>query len=183
MNSKLNIGDLASVQVLRKSDLRLQGIVEGYAWILCRDPEGNIKWEGESKNLITTEGLNYIITNGLVTPALHLGLVNDTPTYAAGDTMSSHAGWTEFTAYDEANRQAWTEAGASAGVITNSASAAVFTVSTDSSVIAGSFLTTDNTKSGTTGSLIGEVNFGTGDKSADDNDTLTVTYQITLADA
>ena len=157
--------------------------VTGFVTVKCFDALGNLKWEESSKNIVVNTGLDYIIDNGLATGPLYVGLVSDSPTFAAGDTMASHSGWTEFTAYDESVRQTWTEAGASSQAITNSASTADFTISTDSSVIAGAFIASDSTKGGTSGTLISAVAFTGGDKSADDDDTLQVTYTYTFADA
>ena len=116
------------------------------------------------------------------TAAWYLGLVSgaSAPTYAAADTLASHAGWTENTAY-VGNRKAVTFGSptlADPSVINNSGSAAVFTMSTNGTVIAGAFLT--NAVSGTSGILFSEGNFTGGNKSVDAGDTLNVTYQFSL---
>jgi hypothetical protein len=153
--------------------------------VVCKDVDGAEKWREDVHNLVVNAGLNYALDVALsgatAITSWYVGLINDTPTIAAGDTMASHAGWTEFTAYDEATREAWTEAGVSAQSITNGASVATFTISTNSSVIAGAFLASDSTKSGTTGTLFAAAAFSS-DKNADDGDTLEVTYAISAAD-
>jgi len=182
MKTKIKIGDDAGASLVANKGVsdgvRLRGIVH----VECFRSDGSLKWEDHSENLVVNTGLDYVIANGLVTPTLYVGLVAATPTIAAGDTMASHAGWTLFTAYDEAARQAWTEAGASSQTITNSASKAVFTISTDSSSVGGAFITTDSTKSGTSGTLVSAVAFTGGNKAADDGDVLNVTYTYTFAD-
>lgn len=153
--------------------------------VVCKDVDGAERWREDVHNLVTNAGLDYALdaalSGGTPITAWYVGLINDAPTIAAGDTMASHAGWTEFTAYDEATREAWTEAGVSARTVTNAASVATFTISTNASVIAGAFLTSVNTKSGTTGTLFAAAAFSS-DKNADDGDTLEVTYAISAAD-
>ena len=154
--------------------------------IVCKDPEGNVKWIERNHNIVTTAGLNDVIDvylrNQTQTASWFVGLTDGTPTVAAGDTMSSHAGWTEVTAYDESVRQTLTLAAASSGSASNSASVATFTISTNSTTIGGAFITSDSTKSGTSGTLFSVAAFTGGDKSADDGDTLEVTATITAAD-
>ena len=130
------------------------------------------------KNKIVDEGLDYILTSGLVTPSLYLGLTGATPVAAAGDTMASHAGWAEEQGYDEATRQAWTEAGASGGVITNSASPAQFTIDNTDPTVGGLFLTTDNTKGGSGGTLISIA--ADSDKNRYDGDVINAVWQLTF---
>lgn len=164
-----------------ENGLRLGGRFD----VVCRDANGVEKWRESVHNLVVNAGLDYALDVALSAASQittwYVGLISDSPTIAAGNTMGSHAGWTEFTAYDEAARQTWTEAGVSSQSITNSASTADFTISTNSSVIAGAFLTSDNTKSGTTGTLFAAAAFSA-DKNADDGDTLSVTYTLSAAD-
>ena len=154
--------------------------------LVCKDPEGNVKWIQEDHNIVPTVSLNHIIDvtlrNQTQVATWYVGLTDGTPTVAAGDTMSSHAGWAEVTAYDESVRQTLTLAAASGGSSSNSASVATFTISTNSTTIGGAFITSDSTKSGTSGTLFSVAAFTGGDKSADDGDTLEVTATITAAD-
>jgi hypothetical protein len=92
----------------------------------ARDPQGNLKWVVEEDNIIPTVGLNEILDKfykgSAYTAAHYVGLTDGTPTVNAADTMASHAGWAEVTAYDEAARQAATWGSVSAGSVSNSAS-------------------------------------------------------------
>ncbi len=161
--------------------------VHGHWEVVCRDADGKIKWSDSFDNLVTSEGLDELLDVALsakaATTTWYAGLTDSTPTAAAGDTMASHAGWVEVQAYDEAVRQTWVEAGVSGQSITNSASPAVFTIDTNSTTIGGAFLTSVNTKGGSTGILYAVGAFTAGDKSLDDNDTLTVTATFTTAAA
>lgn len=168
--------------------VRRPALVSGLAlrgrWgVTCRDRFGNVRWDDVIENLVVDAGVNYALDAALSagTPitSWFIGLTDGTPTVAAGDTMASHAGWTEVTAYDEAARLAWTDGGVSAKSVGNSASVATFTVSVNGTVIGGAFLTSVNTKGGTTGTLYAAGAFSAGDKTLDDNDTLDVTATFT----
>lgn len=155
--------------------------------IECHDKNGRLKWVDEFDNLVVTAGLNDSLDKhfkgSAYTAAWYVGITGTAPTFAAGDTMASHAGWTEVTAYDEAVRQTLTLGTVSGGSVDNSASKAVFTIDTNSTVVGGAFVVTVNTKGGTTGTLYGGGAFTAGDKSLDDNDTLSVTVTLTAAAA
>lgn len=163
-----------------KNKMKLGGRFE----VVARDPDGNIKWVETFENLVTNAGLDYLLDAGLSggTPITtwYIGLKN-AGSVAAGDTMSSHGGWTENQNYDEASRQTWTDGGVSSQSVTNSGSPAVFTIDTNSQTIAGVFLTSSNTKGGTTGTLLAAGDFSAA-RDLNDNDTLTVTYTFNAAD-
>jgi len=153
--------------------------------IECRDAQGRLKWTDEFANLVVTAGLNDSLDKHFkgssYTAAWYVGITAGTPSFAAGDTMSSHGGWTEVTAYDETTRPALSLGSISAGSVDNSASKARFTVSTNGTTIGGAFITTSNTRGGTTGTLYGGGAFSAGNKTLDDNDTLDVTITLTAA--
>ena len=151
----------------------------------CRDAAGWLKWTATAKNLVTTAGLQHaldaLFAGGTQVDPWYVGLTDGTPTVDASDTVASHAGWAEVTAYDEATRQEYVDVRANQ-TVSNAASKAVFTVSTNSTTIGGAFLASDNTRGGSTGTLLCAAAFTGGDKSADDGDTLSVTYEFTAAD-
>ena len=161
----------------------------GIFTVQCHDKDGNLKWEAKEHNLVVNEGLQYMnaktFTGSSYTAAWYLGLygagASNTP--AAADTMASHAGWTEVTAYSQATRPACTfgiPTTADPSVATNSASAATFSINATTTV-GGAFLTTDNTKGGTSGTLFSAADFQSpGDRSVVSGDTLSVTYTFSL---
>lgn len=156
--------------------------------IECRDKTtGEVRWVEEFDNLVVTEGLNdnldKYLKGSAYTAAHYVGLTAGTPTFAAADTMASHAGWTEVTAYDEAARQTLTLGAVAAGSVNNSAAKATFTISVNGTVIGGAFVTTNNTKAGTTGVLYGGGAFTGGNKTLSDNDVLSVTITLTATAA
>lgn len=135
-------------------------------------------------NLVVNVGLDHILDvelhNATQVATWYVGIKN-AGAAAAGDTMASHAGWTENTNYDEATRPEYEEAAASGQSITNSANKATFTIDTDAQTIAGAFLVSNSTKGGSTGTLLCVDDFASS-KSCDDNDVLEVTYTISAAD-
>ena len=151
-----------------------QFIVECYS-----KKTGELKWKEIIENIVVNEGLDDVLDKyykGSAYTATHYcGLTDGTPTFAAADTMASHAGWSEVTAYDETARQTVTWGTVSSQSVDNSASKAVFTIDTDSTTIGGAFITTDNTKGGTSGTLLGGGAFTGGDKTLSDDDVLNVT--------
>lgn len=158
----------------------------GVFTIQCLDADGNVKWVEEFPNLVVNTGLQYMNTQvfkGVTyTATWYMGLINTGATYLAADTMLSHSTWTENVGYSQVSRPTMgfgTATTADPSVITSTTT--VFSINA-TGVIAGAFLTTDNTKSGTAGTLFSEGNFTVGDRSVVSGDTLNVTYAFS-ADA
>jgi hypothetical protein len=185
------MGDRFGAAVKKGAGLNGDVGITGRWNIVCRDKHGNVKWEDVIENLVTNAGLDYLLTAALADTgspearitSWYIGLTDGTPTAAAGDTASSHAGWTEVTAYDEANRVGWTAGAVSSQSVTNSGSPAEFTIATNSTTVGGAFLISENTKGGSTGILYAVGAFSAGDKTLDDDDTLTITATFTAAAA
>ena len=108
------------------------------------------------KNLM----LNTFFLNGTVPATWYQGLINGSgySALAAADTMASHTGWTEFTSYAEGVRQTWSPTSSTAASLINS-TAMTFTINA-SGTLEGAFLVTDNTLSGTVGTLWATVLYG-----------------------
>ena len=178
-----------AVSVAVNSALTEDTHVVGYYKVTCTAPDGTIRWEESFPNLVVNVGktdlLNKYFAGSSYTAAWYLGLVDgaSSPTYNAADTMASHAGWSENVGYTQSTRPAAAFGAASAsgggagsaGTGTISTSATAFSINA-TGTIAGAFLTTSNTKSGTTGTLYSAGNFTTGNRSVLNNDTLNVTY-------
>jgi len=147
------------------------------------DINGNPKWSEEIHNLTTTVGLNFIndtvFLGSAYTAEIAVGLAGATPTFAIGDTMASHSGWSEITAYT-GNRPALTMAASVAGAATNTASKASFVFSA-AATVGGAFIATNNTKGGTTGILIGGGALSGGDKPMLSGETLLITVTNTIS--
>lgn len=161
----------------------------GVFTIQCFDKDGNLKWEDAAHNLVVNVGLKDMndkyFSGSSYTAAWYIGLYGAAASNdpAASDTMSSHAGWTEVTAYSQATRPACSFGAATTAdpsVITNSSSVAVFSIN-GTTTVGGAFLTSNSTKGGTTGVLFSAADFQSpGDRAVVSGDTLNVTYTFSL---
>jgi hypothetical protein len=169
--------------------------IEGYYHVECRDAEGNLKWNEEFPNLVVAVGKQLLLDTLLRTSGTYttvgpfLGLINNSTSFAAADTMSSKT-WTELTTYtvggSAVRGTAVFAASSSSGttpsnVTTSTATAITFTM-TGSATVYGCFLVTGagavSTLSSTAGTLYSEGNFATA-KVVTSGDTVTVTYSTT----
>jgi len=152
--------------------------------IECYGPDGTLKWKEIVYNTVVNEGLDDVLEvyfKAGTGVAHYVGLTDGTPTVDPTDTMSSHVGWTEVVAYDEAVRQTLTLGSVSSQSVDNSASKATFTISADSTTVGGIFIAESATKSESASVLYGGGAFTGGDKSVDDDDVLNVTVTLTTS--
>lgn len=144
-------------------------------------------WEGQY-NLLTTEGMNYLLTTGLdsggaqSTAYIVPYAANVAPTNAL-TAATFTATQTEFTNYSESVRQIWTpNSGAASGVISNSSAPAVITISTggQTSIYGAALIAGASAKSATTGVSIGCTALSTARTGLQSTDSLGFRYTITL---
>lgn len=134
-------------------------------------------------NDITNEGKNEILdimfSDGtqIAAASWYIGLISNSgySALAAGDTMGSHGGWTEFTGYTQATRVAWGPGNPASQSITN-ASPATFDINA-SGTLKGIFVTSNSTKSGTTGKLWATGLFAA-DVPVSNGDQMKITYTV-----
>lgn len=183
---KLRMGDRAQARVggrwtAPRAGMRLKGVYH----FECFDADGSLAWSDTCQNIITNEGLDDVLDKyykgSTYTAAHYVGLTDGTPSVAAGDTMSSHAGWSEVTAYSEAVRQTFTAGTVSSQSVDNSGSKASFSIN-GTTTVGGAFLSTNSTKAGSTGTLVSAVALTGGDQALSSGQTLDVTYTLTNAD-
>ena len=189
LTEKSKTTDMASANLIAGGGSVDRVKAGGVFKVVCHDEKGNLKWEVESHNLVVNVGLQDMnakyFTGSSYTATWYLGLYGAASSNnpAAGDTMSSHAGWTEVTDYSQATRPQCvfgTPTTADPSVATNSASPAVYSIN-GTTTVGGAFLTSNNTKGGTTGILFSAADFQSpGDRSVVNGDTLTVTYTFSL---
>lgn len=149
---------------------------------IARIPQETMWREKLYHNLVTDVGANNMLDNHLsaagLTTTWYMLLISSVGYSAivAGDTASSHAGWTEFVGYSNANRPtaSWNSAAARAKA---TASGLVFNINA-SGTVKGSGLISNNTKGGTTGVLFSGGLFSGGDQPVIDTNTLTVNYTL-----
>jgi hypothetical protein len=150
------------------------------------------KWRDTIHNVVVTVGKNKILDEALAgsayTATWYMGLISAvsyTTGPVAGDTMASHGGWTEagptnVPNYSQANRitTVWS---ASAAGAKNLSSALTFSISSGTNVVVkGAFVSSNNSKDGTTGILLSAGAFSGGDKTVSNGDSLAVSYSMTL---
>jgi hypothetical protein len=179
--------DMVAATVDKKVSGFEKALAGGVFTITCRDKDGNLKWEETNPNLVVNEGLQNMNTEyfkGVTyTAAWFIGLVQGPAsgtTFNAGDTLATHAGWTEDTSYS-GNRKAvtfGTATTADPSVISNTASPSQFTMN-GTTTIGGAFLCSVAT--GTSGILFSASDFqAPGDRSVVSGDVLNVTYTFNL---
>ncbi len=187
-NEKASSADSMTAGLVAKTGFGESAKGGGVFHVQCFDRDGNLKWEDQMHNLVVNQGLQDMNTQyfkgSTYTAAFYLGLVTGPgsgTTYAAADTLASHAGWTEFTNYSGARKAVTfgTATTADPSVISNSASPAQFSITSTGGVVAGAFLCT--VSSGTSGVLFSEADFQSpGDRTVVSGDTLNVTYTFSL---
>jgi hypothetical protein len=187
LNSKAAASDIigAEMAVNNSATAKVRG--GGVFAVQCFDKDGNLTWEAEKHNLVVNVGLKDMndkyFSGSAYTATWYLGLItgpSSGTTFAAGDTLASHAGWTEFTNYS-GNRGAITFGAATTAdpsVITNP-SVVAFTITGAGGTVAGAFLASVAT--GTAGILFSESDFQSpGDRVVGAGDVLNATYQFSL---
>jgi hypothetical protein len=171
--------------------------IEGVYTVVCRDEQGNVKWEDQFPNLVNAIGKQLMLDTLLsgsayTTVGPFLGLISGaSPTFAAADTMTSHAGWTEFTNYTVSSSAVrgtavFTSATSTGTTPTNvtskTATAIIYTITGAGGTVGGCFLVTGtgavSTQGSTAGTLYSAGAFATA-KITTAGDTVSVTYSTT----
>jgi hypothetical protein len=169
---------------------------EGHYHVVCRDKDGNLKWEEEFPNLVVAVGKQLMLDTLLRTSGTYttvgpfLGLIGNSTTFAAADTMTSNT-FTEFVNYtvggSAVRGTAVFGAASSTGttptnVTTSTATAITYTITGAGGTVYGCFLVTgsgaSSAQSNTSGTLYSEGNFATA-KVTTSGDTVSVTYSTT----
>ena len=184
---KSNLADSVGASLVAGGNLRQGAGASGVYTVVCIGADGVEKWRDTFPNLVVNEGLQLMndtfFDGSAYTAAWFLGLITGpaaSTTFAGADTMASHGGWTEDTAYSNATRPAVTFGAASLADPSVIATTATSFSINGTTTVAGAFLTTDNTKGGTTGTLFSASDFTGGDRLLQSGDTLNVTYTFTL---
>ena len=188
-------GDSAEITMQANASIPEGMGVDGYYHVECRDAQGNLKWNEEFPNLVVAVGKQLMLDTLLRTSGTYttvgpfLGLINNSTTFAAADTMSSKS-WTELTTYTVGGSAvrgtavfgASSSSGSTPSNVTTSTAAAITYTMTGSATVYGCFLVTGSgavsTLSSTAGTLYSEGNFSTS-KTVTSGDTVSVTYSTT----
>lgn len=194
----MSTGARVDAAVLKETILaEAAGKLKGQYVFECHGPDGTLKWKDTIENLVTTVGANLMLDtllggSGYTVTGPYMGLISAVD-YGAGpaegDTMGSHAGWKEAggtNAPTYSGTRKTVSFSAASGGVKAASSNPVFSITSGSGVtVKGAFLvlgagasaTIDNTG----GVLYSAGVFSGGDKVVSNGDTLTVSYQTSLA--
>jgi hypothetical protein len=193
-----SFGDHSEVSMQCKAAGNESVGIEGYYHVVCRDANGDIKWEDEFPNLVNAVGKELMLDTLMSTSGTYttvgpfLGLISGAaPTFAAADTMTSHGGWTEFINYTVGGSavrgtavftSATSTGTTPANVTTKAAAAITYTITGAGGTVGGCFLVTGtgavSTQNSTAGTLYSAGAFATA-KVTTAGDTVSVTYSTT----
>jgi hypothetical protein len=184
---KLNAADATSAGVAMRNLIGDILSAKGHFKVECIGADGELKWEDEIHNLVTTVGKNDILDKYLAgsayTQTIRMGL-KGAGTAVVGDTQASHGAWLEQGLANAptytGNRPSPAFSAASAGSKTTSA--AVSFAITSSGTVAGCFINNGGsaTKDDTTGVLFSAGDFSGGNRAVINGDTLNVTYTLSV---
>lgn len=174
-------------EILTKS-LQIEG------WVKCDHFRGGkLIHTQEGSNIIPTAGLNHFLDVVMGATAKistwYVGIFTNNITPDAGDVPGTELGAAgtygegQDADYDvpATNKPEYIDVPAAAGVMTNVASPAAFTIAATITVY-GAFLSSGIAKTATTGTLLASKLFSSS-RAVIDDDVLSVTYQITAASA
>jgi len=194
-NELSNFGDNAVVTLQANAKVPEGMGIEGWYEVVCHDKDGNLKWEEKFPNLVVAVGKQLMLDTLLKGSSYtvvgpYLGLISNTFTASASDTMGSHT-WTEFTAYTVGGSAvrgtavfgSSTSTGSTPSNVTSSTATAItYTITGSGGTVYGCFLVTGtgavSTQGSTAGILYSEGLFGTA-KTTTAGDTVSVTYSTT----
>lgn len=179
---KLTIVENTGATLIRSGDTQETVKVKGHYDVVCMR-DGVVAWEDAIENLVVNVGKNDLLdkyfAGSTYTAAWYMGFVDgaSTPTYNAADTLASHAGWTENTAYTGTDRVtvAWNAASAGSKASTSTS----FSIN-GTATIAGAILTQTQAKATTTGILYSAGSFTGGSRSVISGDIILVVFTASV---
>lgn len=193
MDDKIPMQSACDASVIRGGELGETVKLHGRYEVECIGPDGKVKWTDVIENTVVTVGKNLALDTILAGSSYtvvgpFMGLISSTSysAIAAGDTMTSHAGWLEA---GNANAPTYTSPrktcafnAASAGA--KALSAALSFAITGTGTVKGAFVvygsgavsTIDNTA----GTLLSAGLFSAGDKVCSSGDTVSVSWSLSV---
>lgn len=177
LNAKLKLTQLAVAALIAAPALAEPADAPYFRYqVECVGADGQVKWTEDVCNLVTTEGktdiINKYFKGSAYTAAWYLGL-KGAGAAAIGDTLASHAAWSEVTPYT-GNRPAITFGTTSGG--SNTATAVSFSITlAGPTTVAGAFV--GSVATGTAGTLYSAGDFAVS-RSVVSGDTLNVTLTV-----
>lgn len=193
MQDAMNVNAaIAATAVLGVCDAE-RAVLKGRYKAECIGTDGNLKWSDDFDNLVATVGKNLALDtllagSGYTVTGPYMGLISSVSysAIAAGDTMSSHAGWLEAGAanaptYTSPRKTcAWSAASAGSKALSSALSFAI----TGTGTIKGAFIVFGSgavsTIGDTNGTLLSAGLFSAGDRAVISGDTVNVSYSLSL---
>lgn len=184
---QIQSSDICSASVGRGAGHNESVEMLGHYHVVCHDIKGNIKWEDDISNLVTTAGKSLtmdIVLGNTAAGAVVMGL-KGAGTALVGDTQAIHTNWLEV---GLANAPTYTAPrktptfNASVSGAKTTATPVVFSM-TGTGTVTGCFVNIggSSTIDSTTGTLFSAGDFTGGSKTVASGDTLSVTYTATAA--
>lgn len=191
MIDKMNPVESCGAGVVKTAVESEQANAHGVYSVECRDSQGNLKWSDTIQNVVCNEGKNFAldqILGGTAFVAAYMGLISSV-SYASvpvvGDTMASHATWTEA---GSTNAPTFAARGtpsfsAASGGSKQTSTATSFTM-TGAGTLKGCFIVIGTgavtTLMSTAGKLLSAGLFSGGDKVVANTDVVNVTYTLSM---
>jgi hypothetical protein len=195
---RLNAKENTGATVLRGSGMNEELHVKGRYFAQCFDKDGNLKWEDHIDNVVTDVGANQLLDSAFGAGPVagpFLGLISSVG-YASvpvvGNTMASHATWTEAGngvnypnwSTPASNARASMTFSAAAGRAKALTAAVSFVIATNGGTVKGCFVVFGTgavaTNASTAGVLYSAGLFSGGDKVLQIADTLQVSYSTSV---
>lgn len=190
----LNVRHVTDATVIRGASAKEDAQIKGLYTFECFGPDGKLKWQDTVENVIINEGKNLALDTFLAGSAYtvtgpYMGLISSVgfgAGPAASDTMANHPGWVEAGGLNAptytAPRPICAWSAASGGSKTLS-TPLVFHI-TGTGTVKGSFIAYGSAVTSvidaTTGTLWSSGLFTGGDKSVANNDTINVSYSVSM---
>jgi len=189
MNHQLKIGMKSGGEITSRKDLLAALLMQSLWDVECYGPDGKLKWKSlQNPNVMTAEGLDHLL-NVLLHGGTQIGTWYVVPFEndftADGDETYAVPGYTECTAYTEANRVAFNEAASSSQSVTNSANKATFNINATKTIYGAALVgggTGGDTKGDTAGGgvLLCAAKFSSA-KPCESGDTLKITAIVSAS--
>jgi hypothetical protein len=189
---KINTRAVTDATVTRRGNMHEEMEIKGKYVAECRGPDGELKWHDVIENVVCTDGKDLALDtifegSSYTVVGPFMGLISSVNYGAgpvAGDTMASHAGWTEAGGVNAptytAPRLTCVWAAASGG--SKALSAALTFAITGTGTVKGSFIVTGtgavSTIDDTNGTLWSAGLFSAGDKVVGNGDTVNISYSL-----
>lgn len=182
----LNINDSAGTGLVARPTASDEMLIKGRYHVDCIGADGKVKWAEDFDNVVTTVGKNdmldkYLAGSSWSTGTVYMGLISAVTTNpVAGDTMTSHSGWTEASSSIIAARLTTSFSNAAASGTKAASNTPSFSI-LSSATIYGCLLVIGGsaTISTTTGTLFSAGVFGSS-RAVVSGDTLNISYSVSV---